>query len=180
MKQTYRSFIQFASITILGTLFFTGCGAFDKLVMSKPTPVVQTVPQVQSTTITNQAGVPVTTYQTNFVTATNQVYSPTVNAQVTTGIDTAKQYTGMLPPPYSDAANILLTLFGGAAALYATQRSKALNQSKVMVQSMVAGIEAVPDAASQAVKDSIATHSAAAGVSDHLDAIVQGISNKIN
>jgi hypothetical protein len=106
---------------------------------------------------------------------------PDVNPQVTGGISTASTYTGLLPPPYSDAANLVLLLAGGVAAFYAKTRSTQLNKSNAMLTSTVAGIESVPATANvAAVKESIASHSAAAGVSVPLDAVVQDISNKIN
>lgn len=147
--------------------------------------ITNTVAQpVYVTNTTVQAGVPVVTVQTNFVTQqqivqvpvsvpypyTNTIYLP--SGSVTNAIGTIETLAPLVPG-YGGLIGSLAGILGAGFGLYA----RAMNgQSKQVVTAIVAGVEA---AAGPDVKQAIQSHATAAGIQHILDPIVQAVSAKM-
>ena len=104
-------------------------------------------------------------------------YTPNTNAVA--GIGTAGAVGGMLPPP-------LGTIVGGAASLllaglgaYARIKTNQVNKTQDILTAVITGVEAVGKFPGVSVKETIATHVAAAGYSDEFDKTVQAVAKTV-
>lgn len=176
------------TLPLLAVALLTGCGTAGGVF--KADPVI--TPQVSSVLVTNEVSeimtnpetgatftnivlIPATIWTTNLV--TNAAYS--VSPGLASGIETAKQFTPLIPPPYGTAVDLgLAALAAGLSLAVKLKNRKLASVQDVadLVQPIIAGIEAAGPNATEA-KKSVKRFAIAAGVQPQLDAHVQAVSS---
>lgn len=102
------------------------------------------------------------------------IYVPGTNAMAT--IRAAQGGAAMLPPPANLYAEGALTAIALALGVFAKWKGSKLTTSERINSAIIAGVEAAGNAA---VKSSIQTHAAAAGVGSELDTNVQKVTDSM-
>ena len=119
---------------------------------------------VTATLSTNTVGVVVTNYVTNVV--------EIPNPNVTVAIDTAREVSGLLPPPWSSIMTGVLGLATVVLGIFARVKTK----QAALVPALILGIEKA--AANQSVKTAVKEVATDAGVQTELHAFVQKLTEK--
>ena len=178
-QKSWASAFLFGSGLTLASFLMFGCGTVGGMFQSSPVvqPATTNIVQQIIPASTNSAG-QVSPPATNSIVViqpatTQQVYSvsPAANA----GIEIGQAAAVAVPAPFNGLAEGGLALLSGVLGLVAAWKNKQLSAAQkiaAVVEPIVAGVEA---AASPAVKQSIQSHAAAAGVQAVLDPIVQSV-----
>ncbi len=106
------------------------------------------------------------TGQTNTVYQTNIVYS--VNPGVSGGLDMARGIAGQIPGPYGAIAFGVIGLASTGLTWLAKRKS---DKQAALVPALITGIESAPG--NEAVKASVKNLASAAGLEEHLNAVVR-------
>jgi len=171
-------------------LLITACGTLTGSLLSPTNPVVTPattnfVPVVVPASSNAVTGI-VTPIQTNYnvvVTAPTTNYTYVPNTNLVAGIQTAQTVSNFLPAPWGTVTNGVLALALAGLGIYAKSKNGQASNLNDILTATVTGVEAasnaLPPATASALKATIQTHAAAAGVQPDLDAVVQAVTKNM-